>query len=75
MLEYRLRLAVERSARYFPGPTLLYCLHSYGVILVLEFGDYQFLHFSKGELPAHPLLMDVHGWSLDVMVYTMTRVF
>jgi len=75
MLQYILPLAVERSARYFSWPTLLYCLHSYGVMLVLEFGDHQFLHFSKGELPAHPLLKDVHGWSLYVTVYTMTRVF
>jgi hypothetical protein len=26
-------------------------------------------------LPAHPLLMDVHGWSLYVTVYIMTRTF
>ena len=63
------------STRYFPEPTLSYSLHSYGVILVLEVGDHTFLHFSKSKLPAHPLLMDVHGWSIYVTVFTKTRVF
>ena len=75
MIEYILRLAVENSARYFPEPTLLYSLHSYGVILVLEVGDHRLLHFSKSKLPAHPLLMDVHGGSVYVTVYKKTRVF
>ena len=72
MFEYRRLLAVERPAGSFPGSALIYCLHSYVVILVLEFEDP--LHpFSKGELPAHPLLMDVHGWSFCVTVYTVTH--
>jgi hypothetical protein len=75
MLEYKLWLAVENSARYFPEPTLLYSIHSYGVILVLEVGDHTILHFSKSKLPAHPFLMDVHGGSVYVTVYTKTRVF
>ena len=54
MLEYIRWLAVENAARYFPEPTPLYSLHSYGVILVLEVGDHTLLHFSKSKLPTHP---------------------
>ena len=72
------------STRYFPEPTLSYSLHNvifnivicnHKVILVLEVGDHTFLQFSKSKLPAHPLLMDVHGWSIYVTVFTTTRVF
>jgi len=38
---------------------------------LLEYGDLG-PPFSKGKLPAHPLLMDVHGWSLYVTVYIVS---